>query len=75
MLLFFISDEKFNLMEKIIAKKANIKNFDWQLTDVTILLQKITSLKKQIIDNIKINSIYNYEKINSLFKNFNTMSF
>ena len=26
-------------------------------------------------DTYKINSIYNYEKINSLFKNFDTMSF
>ncbi len=71
----FHLDEKFNLMEKIIAKKANIKNFDWQLTDVTIFTPKDNIFEKKEFDNIKINSIYNYEKINSLFKNFNTMSF
>ena len=31
-------------------------------------------LKKNFVKNI-IKSIYNYEKINSLFKNYNTMSF
>jgi hypothetical protein len=31
--------------------------------------------KKKILKYYQINSIYNYEKINSLFKNFDTMSF
>ena len=32
-------------------------------------------LKKQLFKEYKLNSIYNYEKITSLFKNFDTMSF
>ena len=30
---------------------------------------------KRKFDTYKINSIYNFDKINSLFKNFDTMSF
>ena len=32
-------------------------------------------MKSSELKNYKINSIYNYEKINSLFKNLNTISF
>ena len=40
---------------------------------VSSLNQGMFEYKKK--DTYKINSIYNYEKINSLFKNFDTMSF
>ena len=32
-------------------------------------------MEKETLKSYKINSIYNFEKINSLFKNFDTMSF
>ena len=32
-------------------------------------------LKGEKLENYKINSDYDYDKINSLFKNFDTMSF
>ena len=38
------------------------------------LKQRMVYLKGNF-ETYKINSIYNYEKINSLFKNFDTMSF
>ena len=68
-------DKDFNLIDKIISKKANIKNNEWILSDVSIFSIVDGLFKEQKIDILKINSIYNYEKITSLFKNFNTMSF
>ena len=71
----FHLDEEYNLYEKIISKKVNIKDNIWELSDVTILKNTDGILKDQKIDIYKISSIYNFEKINSLFKNFDTMSF
>jgi len=68
-------DNNYNLLQKIVAKKANIKNNEWILNDVSIFSVSDGIFKKKEIDILKINSIYNYEKINSLFKNFDTMSF
>ncbi len=71
----FHLNEGSNLKEKIYSKRANITNNLWILEDVTIFkpVDGIFTLEK--IDNYQINSIYNYEKINSLFKNFDTLSF
>ena len=71
----FHLDEKFNLKEKIVSKKADIKTNIWSLYEVEIYLPKEGVFKKESFDNYKIESIYNYEKITSLFKNFGTMSF
>ena len=40
-----------------------------------VFKQKEGVLEKSNFKEYKINSIYNFEKINSLFKNFDTMSF
>ncbi len=73
--LIFNFDENFKLKEKIYSKNANIKNNDWILSDVSIF--KIDSLKNKGIykNNTIINSIYTYDKIINLFKNFETLSF
>ena len=71
----FHMDKKSNLIEKILSKEANIKNNKWVLNDVIIFKLKNGVLNKTKVDSYEINSIYNYEKINSLFKNFDTMSF
>ncbi len=71
----FHLDEEYNLYEKIVSKKVNIKENIWELKDVTILKNTGGILKDRKVDNYKISSIYNFEKINSLFKNFDTMSF
>ena len=68
-------DDNFNLIEKIISKKVSIKNKEWILNDVSIFSFNEDILKKENVEIMKINSIYDYEKINSLFKNFDTMSF
>ena len=71
----FHIDRNSNIIEKINAKKANIKNNLWILEDVLIFKPLEGIFKKEKFINHEIKSIYNYEKINSLFKNFDTMSF
>ena len=68
-------DDNFNLIEKIVSNKANIKNNEWVLEDVSIFYIKDGVFEKKEVETLMIDSIYNYEKINSLFRNFDTMSF
>ena len=74
-LTIFHINENSNLEEKIISKKANIQSNNWILSDVVVFKPIKGVLEKKIFKEYKIISIYNYEKINSLFKNFDTMSF
>ena len=74
-LTIFHLDEDSNLLEKIHSKEALIRENKWVLTDVTIFKPESGVLKDQKVESYEINSIYDYEKINSLFKNFDTMSF
>ena len=68
-------DDRSNLIEKIISKNADIENYEWILNDTAIFTIVDGIFEKKEIDLLKIDSIYNYEKITSLFKNFDTMSF
>ena len=45
------------------------------LNEVSIFKPENGILKQEKVDKIQILSNYNYEKITSLFKNFDTMSF
>ena len=72
--IFHINDNS-NLDEKINSKKVNIENNTWILNEAIIFKQKKGVIEKKILKNYQINSIYDFEKINSLFKNFDTMSF
>ena len=63
------------LIEKITAKKTFIKNNNWILNDVIVFKPSNGILETKKLDQYSINSIYTYEKITSLFKNFDTMSF
>ncbi len=71
----FHLDSKSNLIEKIVSQSANIKKNKWILNDVKILTPIDGILTEKKIDNYQIESIYTFEKINSLFKNFDTLSF
>ncbi len=73
-ILIFNLDKEFKLKEKIFSRKANIKNNDWILDDVSIFKSgdSITNVK---MENTTINSNYTHDKIISLFKNFETLSF
>ena len=68
-------DKNYNLIEKIISKEANIRNNEWILKDVKIFTLVNDLFEEKRTETFKIISIYDYEKINSLFKNFDTMSF
>tara|TARA_X000000950_G_scaffold69151_1_gene85627 strand:- start:11102 stop:12190 length:1089 start_codon:yes stop_codon:yes gene_type:complete len=63
------------LLEKIFADKAYIKNNTWILSNVKVYKLNDNILNKDVYDTYEINSIYNFNKINSLFKNFDTLSF
>ena len=71
----FHLDNNSNLIEKIISKKANISKNDWILEDGIIFKTQNELVLSEEFSSLNINSIYDYEKITSLFKNFDTMSF
>ena len=71
----FHLNSDYELSEKIYAKKVNIENNDWILKDVEIFNSINNITEKKNYDTYQINSIYNYSKITTLFKNFDTMSF
>ena len=69
-------DKNYNLKEKIFSKSADIEKNDWFLKEVNVLKISNIGISEEISkNNFSINSIYTYEKINSLFKNFDTLSF
>ena len=71
----FQFDKNFLLNKKIFSKTADIKNFEWILTDATIFERNNSIFEKKIFKEFQITSNYNYEKIINLFNNSNTLSF
>jgi lipopolysaccharide export system permease protein len=71
----FHLDQKMNLIEKITSKKVNIQKNEWVLENVKIFRPSEGIFKIENFKDYSIDSNYNYQKINSLFKNFNTISF
>ena len=71
----FNFDKNYNLKEKIYSKSVNIQKNDWLLNDVTIFKFQDGVFTKTIEKKLKISSIYTFEKITNLYKNFNTLSF
>ena len=63
------------MVEKIFSKSANIENNKWELNNVIILKVNENNSEEIKLEKFNINSIYTHEKINSLFKNFDTLSF
>ena len=70
----FILNENYFLEKKISAKSGDIENNEWILNDV-IIENFNEDTSKEKLSSYSIRSEYNFEKINSLFKNFDTMSF
>ena len=71
----FHLDEKSNLIEKVHSKKVNIKDNKWILYNASVFRLDKGVLKEEKFKEYEIISIYNYGKINNLFKNFDTVSF
>ena len=65
----------FQIVEKIKSDKVNISNKEWIIKDANFLKEQDNVFEKKDFANLKINSEYDYEKITSLFKNFETISF
>ncbi len=71
----FNFDENYNLKEKIFSKKADIQSSKWLLSDVSLYKIENELFEVEKKETVTINSIYTYEKIINLFKNFETLSF
>lgn len=71
----FHFNNEYNLKQKIFAQNVNIKTNNWSLNDVTIFEKKENLYERKKIKEYEIYSIYNHEKITSLFNNSDTMSF
>jgi lipopolysaccharide export system permease protein len=71
----FNLDKNYNLYEKIYSVSADIRTNNWVLNEAIIykIVDGLTNYNT--IENYQLFSKYDYEKITSLFKNFDTMSF
>ena len=68
----FISefDDNFKNIRNIQSDKINIESNEWLIKDAIVYNQNISSKVK----NLKINSNFNYERIQTLFSNFSSLS-
>ena len=71
----FNLDNNFNLINKINSKTADISESKWTLNDVSFTTFENGLSQVSSLETFSIVSKYNYEKITSLFSNFDTMSF
>ncbi len=71
----FNLDNNYNVNEEIKSKSADISNTNWILKDVTIKKLKDGVFVEELTKDYFIESKYDFDKIKSLFKNFDTMSF
>ena len=68
-------DKGFKLQRKIISKKVDTQSNNWLLTDVLIFNSNGDVFDRELFQKYEINSIYDHEKITSLFRNSDTISF
>ena len=71
----FHLDNKSNLIEKINSSNVNIKENKWILNNASVFRLVEGVLKEEKFEKYEIISIYNYGRINNLYKNFDTVSF
>lgn len=71
----FHFDSNNNLKEKIYSKSADISNNNWVLNKVLIKEVNNGIIDSRIVEKYNINSTYDHNKINNLFRNFDTISF
>ena len=63
-------DQNYNVLRNIKSKKINIKDYEWEIINPEIFEKNVSSRK----DIIKINSNFDYKRIQSLFSNLNSLS-
>ncbi len=71
----FDLNKDYNLIQKIYSKTADISKNKWDLKEVTIIKFNKGMTQESFEKNFSIISKYDHIKINSLFRNFDTMSF
>ena len=71
----FDLDKNYNLTQKIYSNSADISKNTWELNEVTIIKFDNGMTQQSYMNYYSILSKYDYKKINSLFRNFDTMSF
>ena len=64
-------DEDFNLISIIISDEANIENNEWKLKNAKI---HYSDGKKEKLDELKINTNFNREKLNGIFSNLTSLN-
>ncbi len=74
-IIIFDLDKDYNLIQKIYSKTGDISKNKWALQEVVIIKFNDGIVQEDYKDNYSIFSKYDDEKINSLFSNFDTMSF
>ena len=63
-------DEDYNVLRNIVSEKIDIKTNQWRIINPIILVLN----QSENLDQIKINSNFNYKLINSLFSNLSSLS-
>ena len=71
----FNLNNNFQIIEKIKTDTVNISSKEWIINDANFLKEKDNIFEKNDLSSLRINSMYDYEKITNLFKNFETISF
>jgi lipopolysaccharide export system permease protein len=74
-LTIFNFDKDYNLINKIYSETANIEKNKWKLKNVVLVNFTGDVIDQNELEELEIESIYTYEKITSLYKNFDTLSF
>ena len=74
-LTIFNFDKDYNLINKIYSETANIEKNKWMLKNVVLVNFTGNVFDQNELEELEIESIYTYEKITSLYKNFDTLSF
>ena len=64
-------DSEFNLKSIIISNQADIEDKEWKLENVRIFFD---NGKKENLENLKINTNFNREKLNSIFSNLTSLN-
>ena len=63
-------DNDYNVLRNIKSEKINIKNYEWEIIEPEVFEKNINSKK----DVIKIQSNFDYKRIQSLFSNLTSLS-
>ena len=74
-LTIFNFDKDYNLINKIYSETADIEKNKWMLKNVVLVNFTGDVFDQNELEELEIESIYTYEKITSLYKNFDTLSF